>query len=465
MKKRGLYAVLMWEDALQVVGRRPMDVAKEEYRARQARLFSQLRPDDLLIVTTPPVSSRSADVNYPYRASSELLYLCGWQDPESVFLAHNEDGDWIVTLLVQPKDVLMEIWEGRRPGVEGALAGWAIDRAESHDDLELILGEMLEKTSRVLVKSGVDPEIDKIVNSAIQENSRNRQRFGTGPISVEDPSRRIAELRLRKSKAEIDLMQHSAKVAAQAHILAMRNTNPGVGEWQLEGVIEGFFKYAGTSGIAYPCIIGSGENATILHYTVNNDTCKDGDIILIDAGCEYRGYASDITRSWPVNGKFTEAQVEIYQIVLDAQLAAIAECKVGNDYDAPHKMARKVLAEGLISLGVINQNLEDALCPEDGELKKWYMHNTGHWLGLDVHDVGIYRPDNSPRVLEEGMVLTVEPGLYFGSWRPDVECPERYSDIGIRIEDDVLVTADGPVVLSGDCPKTISEIEAIVGTI
>jgi Xaa-Pro aminopeptidase len=455
----------MWDDALQMVGHEPTLVAKDEYRARQARLFSQLRPDDLLIVTNPPVSSRSADVNYPYRSSSDLLYLCGWEDPEAVFLAHNEDGKWIVTLLVQPKDVLMEIWEGRRPGIEGALSGWAIDQAESHDDLEEIFAEKLENASRVLMKSGVDLEIDRIVNSSIQENSRNRQRFGTGPISIEDPSRRIAELRLRKSDAEISMMHHSAKIAAQAHILAMRNTNPGIGEWQLEGVIEGFFKYARTSGIAYPCIIGSGENATVLHYTVNNDTCKDGDILLIDAGCEYKGYASDITRSWPVNGKFTEAQAEIYQIVLDAQLAAIAECRVGNTYDAPHKMARKVLAEGLIELGVIKQNLEEALDPEDGELKKWYMHNTGHWLGLDVHDVGIYRPENDARILEEGMVLTVEPGLYFGAWRPDVECPKRYLDIGIRIEDDVLVTSGDPVVLSGDCPKSIAEIEAIVGTV
>ncbi len=358
----------MWEDALQMVGREPTLVAKDEYRARQARLFSQLRPDDLLIVTNPPVSSRSADVNYPYRSSSDLLYLCGWEDPEAVLLAHNEDGKWVVTLLVQPKDVLMEIWEGRRPGIEGALSGWAIDQAESHDDLEEIFAEKLENASRVLMKSGVDLEIDRIVNSSIQENSRNRQRFGTGPISLEDPSRRIAELRLRKSDAEISMMHHSAKIAAQAHILAMRNTKPEIGEWQLEGVIEGFFKYARTSGIAYPCIIGSGENATVLHYTVNNDRCKDGDILLIDAGCEYKGYASDITRSWPVNGKFTEAQAEIYQIVLDAQLAAIAECRVGNAYDAPHKMARKVLAEGLIELGVIKQDLEEALDPEDGEL-------------------------------------------------------------------------------------------------
>ena len=197
---------------------------------------------------------------------------------------------------------------------------------------------------------------------------------------------------------------------------------------------------------------------------MNNDTCDEGEILLIDAGCEYKGYASDITRSWPVNGKFSEAQAEIYQVVLDSQLAAIDECRVGRPYDAPHEAARRVLAEGLISLGLTNQSLEEALDPQKGDLKKWYMHNTGHWLGIDVHDVGVYLPDGETRVFEEGMVITVEPGLYFGDWRPDVDCPQRYANIGIRIEDDVLITKDGPDVLSSDCPKTIANIEEIVGT-
>ena len=204
-------------------------------------------------------------------------------------------------------------------------------------------------------------------------------------------------------------------------------------------------------------------NATILHYTVNNAPCNVGDVVLIDAGTEYRGYASDITRSWPVGGQFSEAQRELYTIVLDAQKAAIDACRVGQPYNAPHDTARRVLAEGLIELGVIKQSLDEALDPETGELRWWYMHNTGHWLGLDVHDVGVYRPNGEPRLLEPGMVLTVEPGLYFGAWRPDVTCPPRYADIGIRIEDDVLVTEADPVVLSDACPKELDELEAIVG--
>jgi Xaa-Pro aminopeptidase len=453
----------MWDDSLQAVGAEPASIGNEEYRARQARLFSQLRPKDLLIITAPHESTRSNDVHYHYRTSSEMMYLCGWQDPEAVFCAFNEEGEWKSLLFVQPKDLLKEIWEGRRPGVEGAVKDWPVDIAYAHDELEEKLSELLVQCSRVFVKQGVDENVDSIVENEMKRNSRARQKFGTGPVSIVDPSPQINELRLRKSDSEIAIMRHSAKIASQAHIQAMANTKPGVGEWQLEGIIEGVFKYCRTSGIAYPCIIGSGDNATVLHYTVNDDTCEDGEVLLIDAGCEYNGYASDITRSWPVNGKFSDAQTEIYQIVLDAQIAAIDECRVGNSYDAPHLAARRVLAEGLIKLGVIKQDLNEALSA-DGELNTWYMHNTGHWLGLDVHDVGIYRPDGEARLLEEGMVLTVEPGLYFGAWRPDVDCPERYANIGIRIEDDVLVTRDGPDVLSSDCPKTIANIESIVGT-
>ena len=455
----------MWEDSLKAVGDEPPRISGEEFRSRQVRLANQMKPDDLLLITAPNSSIRSNDVHYHYRNSSDMLYLCGWEDPDSLLMMHNDGNEWIVSLLVQPRNVLMEIWEGRRPGIEGALENWPIDAAHSYDDLEEVLSERLTKCSRVLIKNGCDPQVDKMVQNAITNNSRTRQKYGTGPVSTEDPSAKISELRLRKSQAEIAQMRYSAKIASQAHIQAMKCTKPGIGEWQLEGVIEGVFKWSGSSGIAYPCIIGSGENATILHYNVNSDECNDGEVILIDAGCEYRGYASDITRSWPVSGKFTDPQKEIYNVVLDAQIAAISECKVGNEYDAPHEAARRALAKGLIELGVITQNLEDSLCSENGQLKNWYMHNTGHWLGLDVHDVGIYRPNGKPRLLEEGMVLTVEPGLYFGAWRPDVDCPERYANLGIRIEDDVLVTSAGPDVLSEDCPKSIEDIENIVGSL
>jgi Xaa-Pro aminopeptidase len=377
--------------------------------------------------------------------------------------ATKASGTWKTHLFVQPKDTLKEIWEGRRPGLEGAEKDWPVDQAHSIDDLESTLNGILSQANRVFHRMGVMSSIDELVVSSIKKRDRARQRLGTGPVSVEDPSNIIAEMRLIKSSSEIDQMQFASDVSSLAHIAAMRHGGKHATENQLQSVIEGFFRYAGTSGWSYPSIVGSGENATILHYKENNSPCTDGDVVLIDAGAEFRGYAADITRSWPTNGIFTEPQKEIYQIVLDAQIAAINECVPGNPYTAPHEAARKVLAEGLIRIGVISQTLEAALDSKTGQLKDWYMHNTSHWIGLDVHDVGIYLPNGEPRKLRPGMCLTIEPGLYFGAWRPDVDCPERYSNIGIRIEDDVLVGDNGPIVLTEMCPKTITDIESIVG--
>jgi len=455
----------MFEEAFNSLPDKPLAIPKESYRERQTRLLSQFDVDDLVIVSSLPEATRSNDVHYPYRSSSDMLYMCGWSDPESTLVFYHEDGQWIAHLFVQPKDTLMEIWEGRRPGVEGALRDWAVDRASPSHELSSHLHEFLEKAVRVHLRTGINPSIDSIVVSAVEKRDRKRQHFGTGPISVEDPSRRIAEMRLRKSEQEIDQMRYAADVSSKAHELAMAASKDGIHEYQIQSIIEGFFVYGGTSGWAYPSIVGCGENATILHYTVNNSPCQSNEIILIDAGAEYNGYAADITRSWPIGGTFSDAQKEIYEIVLDAQEKAIDACRVGNPYNMPHEVACKALAEGLIRLGIITQSLDEALDFESGDLRKWYMHNTGHWLGLDVHDVGTYKPDGTPRLLEAGMVLTVEPGLYFGAWRPDVDCPERYANIGIRIEDDVLVTNGDPDVLTDSCPKTIDDIERIVGSL
>ena len=453
----------MNEAAMRHIGPQPDAISLDEFRARQVRLTSQLRPDDLLILCAAEEATHSNDVHYPYRTMSDMLYFAGWVEPEAVFTLRCVDGSWISSLFVQPKDTLKEIWEGRRPGIEGALADWAIDEAHSIDDMHEVLSSYVDNSHRILMRTGVRSAVDDLIRHAIDRRDRARQHFGTGPVSLEDPSARIAELRLRKSDAEIAQMRFASDVSSYAHIAAMRHSKPGRMEYQFQSTIEGFFVYAGTSGWAYPSIVGCGDNATVLHYKVNDDVCEDGEVILIDAGAEFRGYAADITRSWPINGKFTEAQKEIYQVVLDSQIAAIECCRVGQPYTAPHEAARKVLAEGLIRLGIIEQSLEQALDPENGDLRKWYMHNTSHWIGLDVHDVGIYKPNGEPRLLEEGMCLTVEPGLYFGAWRPDVECPERYANIGIRIEDDVLVTSGDPDVLTSACPKTIEEIEAITG--
>ena len=455
----------MFDAAFEKLPEKPLAISKAVYRQRQQRFLSQFDVGDLIVISALPEATRSNDVHYPYRSSSDMLYMCGWTDPEATLLFYHEEGQWTTHLFVQPKDTLMEIWEGRRPGVEGALKDWAVDRADSSHEILIHLEHLLESSVRVHVRTGINPKIDSLVKSAVEKRDRKRQHFGSGPISVEDPSRRIAEMRLRKSEEEILQMRYAAEVSSKAHELAMAASKDGIHEFQIQSIIEGFFVYGGTSGWAYPSIVGCGENATILHYTVNNSPCDSNEIILIDAGAEYEGYAADITRSWPIGGVFSEAQKEIYEIVLDAQEKAIDACRVGNPYNEPHDVARKALAEGLVRLGVIKQSVEEALDMESGELKKWYMHNTGHWLGLDVHDVGTYKPDGTPRLLEAGMVLTVEPGLYFGAWRPDVDCPQRYANIGIRIEDDVLVTDGDPDVLTGSCPKTIDDIERIVGSL
>lgn len=441
----------------------PGAFSKTEIRARQSRLTSGLSTDTLILLPAPHESTRSNDVHYRYRTSSDLMYLTNWPEPESMGYAFHDGSRWVWGLCVQPKDTLKEIWEGRRLGAEGVLALGMVDRTHSIHDRDDVVRDLLQNVSRVLLRQGIDTSLDELVRAAMTERSRPRQQLGTGPVALEDPSARIAELRLRKSSEEVAMMRHAAEISARAHIAAMKLPSQGLNERHLQAVIEGGFVYGGGDGWAYPSIVGSGVNATILHYTVNNQPCNLGDVVLIDAGTEFHGYASDITRSWPVGGRFSEAQRELYTIVLDAQKAAIDACRVGQPYNAPHDTARRVLAEGLVSIGVINQSVDEALDPETGELRWWYMHNTGHWLGLDVHDVGVYRPKGEPRLLEAGMVLTVEPGLYFGAWRPDVNCPPKYADIGIRIEDDVLVTENGPVVLSDACPKELDDIEAIVG--
>lgn len=453
----------MFEKMFADLGRMPEPISIEEYTGRQNKLYSTFESSDVLILCSSPETIHSNDVHHPYRTQSNLLYLTGWTEPESVMCATMSSGTWKTHLFVQPKDTLKEIWEGRRPGLEGAEKDWPVDHAHSIEDVESTLIDMLSNANRVFHRMGIMSSMDDLVVSSIKKRDRARQRLGTGPISVEDPSNKIAEMRLIKSNAEIEQMKFASDVSSLAHIAAMRHGGKNATENQLQSVIEGFFRYAGTSGWSYPSIVGSGENATILHYKENNSPCTNGDVVLIDAGAEFRGYAADITRSWPTDGTFTEPQKELYQIVLDAQIAAINECVPGNPYTAPHEAARKVLAEGLIKIGVISQTLDEALDSKSGQLKDWYMHNTSHWIGLDVHDVGIYLPNGEPRTLQPGMCLTIEPGLYFGAWRPDVDCPVRYSNIGIRIEDDILVGEKGPIVLTERCPKTITEIESIVG--
>ena len=430
----------------------------------------------MVLIPTNPVAYRSNDTAYPYRANSYMLYLCGWSEPKAVLMAHREAAEWVTTLFVQPRDTKAELWEGRRVGVEGAASGWPVDRARSIEELSDCVSELLDDCQSVYHLQELNPELDELVSQAQS-------------VELADPTAALDDMRVIKSDRELDFIRIACNIASDAHIAAMRackgtfnptDANPehspdwdggssgylSFRESEIQSVIEATFT-AHLSCCAYQSIVGGGDNATILHYNSNKDWISPGDLVLVDAGCEVAGYASDITRTWPVSGSFSEPQREIYELVLKAQLAGIESCKAGNLWTSMHHAGSRVLAQGLIDLGVLDCSLDEALGEDfDGPFRDYFMHGTGHMLGLDVHDVGGGRQgdDGPERRLEPGMVLTVEPGLYFGSWRTDVEIPERYSGIGVRIEDDVLITGGDPVVLTSNCPKTIDEIEALIGS-
>ena len=429
---------------------------REEYLSRQASLFSKLPESSLAIIPTNDRKIRSNDVAYPFRANSYMLYLCGWEEDEGTLLATNSSGKWLTTLFVPERDTTKEIWEGVRIGVDGAQS-WPVDHADSLENLDSRIKEFISGVGRIFTIPGVSASLDRLLD----ENTES-----IDLRTYIDPMRRI------KSANEIEYMKEAASIASSAHQKAMRNSRSGMGEWQIQSEVEGHFM-SSRSQWSFPSIVGGGDNATVLHYKNNDQVIKSGDLVLVDAGCEVNGYASDITRTWPVNGKFTEPQREIYELVLRSELAGIDACRPGMPWVSMHEAVCETIAEGLIELGVLMCTFEEALGKVEGkpgvfegQIRNFFMHGTGHLLGLDVHDVGGGRQGdpNSSFLLEPGMVLTIEPGLYFGSWRNDIEMPERYAGIGVRIEDDVLVTEQGPLVLSSSCPKMVDEIEQLVGT-
>ncbi len=423
-----------------------------EYYLRQKRFIQQLPVDSLVILPNNVPSVRSNDTKYPYRANSYFLYLTGWEEASSILTISKTSTDANVTLYVKPRNTESEIWEGRIVGVEGAKLGWPVDQAISISEFKTELTTLIKNKNHLYLFEGINLNIDSIVSDQ-----------WTGDIS--DPRPHLDKMRSIKSPAEIEIMKSAAAIASEAHIKAMSVTKPSIGEWEIQATIENHFT-SNRAQNSYNPIVGGGDNATILHYSSNSEKIDDSELVLVDAGCEVSGYASDITRTWPVNGKFTQPQREIYELVLKAQISAIQACKPGSAWDSMHRAASEVISRGLIELGILECSLEEALGKNlDGEYRKFFMHGTGHMLGLDVHDVGGGRQGGKPGpILSPGMIVTVEPGLYFASWREDIKIPSRYSGIGVRIEDDVLVTESGPLVLSNGCPKTIDEIESIVGS-
>ena len=426
----------------------------EEYYARQSSFIEQLPEGSVVIISTNKKMRRSNDTNFPFRANSYMLYLSGWENPNGIWVADNLDSVWKTSLYVKDNDTKSEIWEGRILGPDFVGNNLPVDNGVSLKSFDQDFIKLIQDTrfNCLYTIRGINEDVDKLL---IEHD-----------VPTVDARKFLDKLRVNKSQKEIEIMKNSAELASQAHILAMKNGNSGVSECHLQSIIEGYF-LSNRSHWAYPSIVGGGDNATILHYSTNQDDILDGELVLIDAGCEINGYASDITRTWPVNGKFSDAQREIYEIVLKAEKAAIQACQVGAPWESFHESASRVLAQGLIDLGILDCTLDEALGDDyNGPYRNYFMHGTGHLLGLDVHDVGGGRQgDEGPSpVFSSGMVLTVEPGLYFASWRTDVAIPKRYSGIGVRIEDNVLITEDGPIVLTSSCPKEIDEIEALIGT-
>lgn len=430
---------------------------KKEFAKRRQHLMDIMGPDTVAVLPNAPVANRNRDVDYPYRSDSNFHYLTGFDEPESVLvlIPGREHGEYI--LFCRERDLDKEIWDGYRAGQDGAISNFGADDSYPISDLDDILPGLLEDKEKVYYTMGNQPSFDQRMVSWLN-HLRQASRSGKhSPTEIIELEHCLNELRLFKSRQEIKAMKQAAKASVQAHIRAMQFTKPGKWEYEVEAEIIHEFMKNGCRSPAYPSIVGGGENGCILHYIENNAKLKNNDLLLIDAGAEFECYAGDITRTFPVNGKFSSAQAAIYQVVLDAQKAAIAAVKPGNHWNQPHEVAVAVLTQGLVDLGILKGNVAQLI--EDGAYREFYMHRTGHWLGMDVHDVGDYKVGGEWRLLEPGMVLTVEPGLYI---RDQAHVDKKWHFIGIRIEDDVLVTKDGCEVLTEAAPKEIDEIEALM---
>jgi len=430
-------------------------MTKSEFSTRRKRLMHQMGSSSIAIIPTAPTRTRNRDIEYSYRPDSDFYYLTGFAEPEAVavIVPGRPHGEYI--LFCRERDPEMETWHGRRAGLEGAQEVHGADDAFPISDIDDILPGLLENRERVYYAMGSHPDFDRKVMEWINI-LRKKSRAG-----VHTPGEFVAldhllhDMRLYKSTAEIKTMRQAAQISAQAHLRAMRATAPGKFEYQIEAEILHEFALNGARSPSYPSIVGGGANGCILHYTENSDELQDGDLLLIDAGCELDCYAADITRTFPVNGRFTPAQRAVYELVLDANYAAIEEVKPGNHWNQPHEAAVKVLTQGLIKLGLLKGT--PAKLIKEEAYRRFYMHRTGHWLGMDVHDVGEYKLGNEWRVLEPGMVLTIEPGLYIPAGSKGTA--KKWWDIGIRIEDDVLVTKKGHEVLTCDAIKEPDAIE------
>jgi len=460
------------------------------------RRFVEALGDGLAVVPAAQETVRNNDVSHSFRQHSDFFFLTGFDEPEAVAVFNPAHTKERFVLFVRPRDREMEIWTGHRAGVEGAVASYGADAAYPMDQLDAKLREYAIERATLYYRLG-NAAFDGRVIRLMAELRAARSRGFTTPVRVEDPGPIIHELRLRRSPAELARQRRACQISRDAHAEAMRFARPGMYEYQVQAAVEFVFRSEGSPRDAYPSIVASGANACILHYVENQRRMEDGDLLLIDAGCEYGYHASDITRTFPVNGRFTAPQRAVYEVVLQSQLAAIDAARPGVRYEVIHEAARRVIAEGLVDLELLPRSVADSLAMH--HYREFFMHGTGHWLGMDVHDVGDYRVRHQSRALEPGMVFTVEPGIYIDPERESVTLhlreysedemwerrlrlgvaaakkledeekakaatvthpiPREFRGIGIRIEDDILVTADGVDNLTAGTPKTVEEVE------
>ncbi|HZT11513.1 MAG TPA: aminopeptidase P N-terminal domain-containing protein [Candidatus Baltobacteraceae bacterium] len=426
------------------------------YSERRARLMEQLG-GATAVIPSARLSTRSADTEYAFRQDSDFFYLTGFDEPDAVLVLAPSHAREQAVLFLRPRDRTGEIWNGVRLGVQSAPAHLGLDAAFSIDELPARLPEYLGAARTLYYEIGRDERLDRTIREALDETAVRARRKGRVPAAIVQPGELLHEMRLRKEPAEIEAMRGAAAATAQGHLAGMRATRPDAMEYEIKAAIE--YEYYRRGGEpAYQSIVAAGDNATVLHYTAVRSPLRDGELLLVDSGCELNLYACDVTRTWPVNGRFTAEQRAIYEIVLAAQEAGIQQVRTGKNVRAFHDACVRTITEGLIEIGLLTGGADENI--ENERFRNYYMHGSGHWIGLDVHDVGRYRDDaDEHRLLEPGMVTTVEPGIYV---HRDLDCDERFKGIGVRIEDDVLVTQTGNEVLTSAIPKRVADVEAAV---
>ncbi|MGB5098329.1 MAG: Xaa-Pro aminopeptidase [Porticoccaceae bacterium] len=433
-------------------------ITAQEFARRRRDLMATMSKNSIAILTAAPAQVRSRDTYFPYRQDSNFFYLTGFPEPEAVLVLIPKRPQGQFVLFCRERDRSREIWDGRRAGPEGARELYGADDAFPIDDIDEILPGLLEGRDRVYYALGRNRTFDTRLLDWI-DGIRARARSGAvPPDEFVDLDHLVHEARLFKTATELKVMRKAGAISARAHCRAMRAARPGLYEYQLQAEIEHTFASEGARYPAYGSIVGGGANACVLHYVENSAPLQDGDLVLIDAGCELEHYAADITRTFPVSGKFSAPQQALYEVVLAAQLAAIDVARAGNHWDEPHRVTVKIITQGLVDLGLLKGDVDDLIARN--AYTDFYMHRAGHWLGMDVHDVGDYKVDNEWRLLEPGMVMTVEPGIYVA---PDNrKVAKKWRGIGIRIEDDVVITRKGPEILTAGVPKTVADIERLM---